>query len=153
MAGDLTYQRALAKRAVDDRTDAALACQRQDARLDLTVQHVVGRLHEIDPLTRYDPLDLAMAAAFRRRNADIAHVAVSLHPQQGRQMLLPGQKVMNLQQVEAWHAPPLARGLDLCGTACAGGNPYLVGREKQIRLAELAQAMADDILRRAVHGR
>jgi hypothetical protein len=80
---DLPDQRTLAERPVDDHADAALARQRQDARLHLAVEHVVCHLHKIDRLLRHDAFDVA----------------------------------------------------------------------KRIRLAELAQAVADHVLRRAVHGR
>ena len=46
----LADQRALPERPVDDHGDAALARQRQDALLDLAVEHVVGDLHEVDRL-------------------------------------------------------------------------------------------------------
>ena len=66
---------ALAERAVDDDRDAALARERQDPLLDLAVERVVGDLHEVERLAAHDLLDLAMAAAFRRRDADVAQPA------------------------------------------------------------------------------
>ena len=50
---------------------------------------VVGDLDEVERLAAHDLLELAMAAAFRRRDADVAKPAGGLHREQRRQMLLP----------------------------------------------------------------
>ena len=82
-------QVALAERPVDDHRDAALARERQDALLGLAVEDVVGHLHEIERMRAHDLLEVAMAAAFRGRDADIAQPAGRLHGEQRRAGALP----------------------------------------------------------------
>jgi hypothetical protein len=109
-------------------------------------------LDEIERLRAHDLLDFAVAASLRGRDPDIADLAGGLHGAQRSQMLLPGQQIVDLQQIEAGHAPISARRLDLCGAPAAGGNPDFIGRE-HLGLIELAEAVADHLLRRAVHRR
>jgi hypothetical protein len=42
-------------------------------------------------------------------------------------MLLPGEEIVDLQQIEARHAPEAAGSFDLVRAAGAGGDPDLVG--------------------------
>jgi hypothetical protein len=58
---------------------------------------------------------------------------------------------VDLQQVKARNLPQPARSLDL--RSAARGGPDLVGRKHPTVRLELAQGVADDALRRAVHGR
>src|SRR5205823_11779640 len=76
-----------------------------------------------------------------------------LHREELRKMLLPGHQVVNLEQVEAGDAPVPAGFLDLLSALRARGDPYLVGGEDLRRIAQLVEAVADDLLRGAVHGR
>jgi hypothetical protein len=66
-------------------------------------------------------------------------------------VVLPGQQVVHLHQVEARHAPEAARSLDLGRTARAVSGPHLLGREQGLRLPQPCQRLADHRLRRAVH--
>src|SRR5262245_57433646 len=87
-------QGSLPERAVDDDPDAAIAREREDAGLDLAVEHVVGDLDEIEPLAAHDLLDLAMAATLRGRDADVAELPGRLHRGERRQVLTPSEKVV-----------------------------------------------------------
>ena len=104
--------------------------ERLDALFDRAVEQVVAALHEVDRLRAHDLFDLGMAPAFRGADAHVAQTAGSLHLEQLRQMLLPGQQVVHLHQVEAPHAPVGARGLDLRRAARAVADPHLLGREQ-----------------------
>ena len=68
-------------------------------------------------------------------------------------MLVPGEQIVDLQQVEPWHAPEPAGGFDLRWATRAGRRPDLVGGEEAWRWLELGEAVADDVLRRAIHRR
>src|SRR6185312_4511184 len=94
-------QRALPEGPVHDHRDAAIACERQDALLDFTIHWVVGDLDEIDRLAPHQLLDIAMAAAFRCRDADVTDLSRGLHREQGRQMLLPREQIVNLHEIES----------------------------------------------------
>src|SRR5215475_5531534 len=153
MALKLSEQLAFAKWPVNDHADAAVPRQRQDTIFDLAVENVVGDLNEVERLGAHDPLDFAVAAPFRGGDPYIAEPAGGLHGEQRPQMLLPGEKIVDLQQIEARHAPGSARGLDLLRTAGAGGDPDLVGREQSRRPVELSETVPDHLLGRAVHGR
>ena len=108
-------QRALPERPVDDHRDAALRRQRQQPRLRLAVDDVVGELHEIDRLVPHDLFDEIMTAAFGRGDADVTHRARRLHLEQHLQMRLPGEQIVNLNEIELRHTPEAARLLDLGG--------------------------------------
>ena len=82
---------------------------------------------------------------------DVAEPALRFHRLQHRQMSLPGEQVVHLQQVEAPDPPVGPRILDLAGAARRG--PYLVGRKEGCRPADAGETVADDRLGRAVHGR
>src|SRR5262245_66651627 len=120
-------QLALAERSIDDDADAPLARQRKNATFHLAVEDVVSDLDEIERLRAHDLLDLAVAASFRGCDPDIAELSGCLHDTQRSQMLLPGQQIMDLQQIEAGHAPMSARRLDLCGAPAARRNPDFIG--------------------------
>ena len=81
-----------------------------------------------------------MPPAFRRRDADVAEPARRPSCEQRGQVLLPGEQIVHLQEIEARHAPVLARGFDLRRPARAGRDPHLVGREQRSAAAELLQA-------------
>ena len=104
-AADPADQRAFLERPVDDDGDAALARQRQDALLDFAVDRVVGDLNEIERLAAHDLLELAVAAAFGSRDADIADLAGGFHGVQRLQMLAPRQQIVDLHQVETRRRP------------------------------------------------
>ena len=106
-------ERAFAERPVDDHRDAAIARERQDPLLGLAIDRVVGDLHEVDRLAPHDLLDVAVATTFGRRDADVAKLSRRLHREQRRQVLLPVEQVVDLQQIEAVHLPLAARALDL----------------------------------------
>src|SRR5262245_31757296 len=57
-------------------------------------------------------------------------------------MLLPGEEIVDLQQIEARYAPESAGGFDL-----------VVGREQAWRPIELGETVTNHLLGRAVHGR
>src|SRR5215470_14973369 len=71
-------QGALAERPIDDDAHTAVAREREDARLDAAVEDVVGDLDEIERPAAHDLLDLAMAAALRGRDPDVAQLASGL---------------------------------------------------------------------------
>src|SRR6185436_7164300 len=79
LARDLFDQIALAEWPVDDHRHAALARERQDATLRFAVEDVVAELHEIERMRAHDLLEVTVAAAFRGRDADVAHLAGGLH--------------------------------------------------------------------------
>jgi hypothetical protein len=72
-------QRALPERPVDDHGDAALRGQRQQPRLRLAVDDVVGELHEVDGLVPHDLFEKIVAASFGRRDSNVAHRTGRLH--------------------------------------------------------------------------
>ena len=121
---------ALAEGTVHDDRDAAVAGEREQPCLGLTVQRVVAELHEVERMVAHDLFELAVPPSFRGRDPDVAQAAFGLHGKQHRQVLLPRQEVVYLQQVEARNAPALPRCFDLLGTARARADPHLVGREQ-----------------------
>src|SRR5258708_6313942 len=123
MALELSEQLAFAKRPINDHADAAVPRQRKDAIFDLAVENVVGDLHEIERLRTHDPLDFAVPAPFRGGDSYIPELAGGLHGKQRPQVLLPGEEIVDLQQIEARHAPGSPRGFDLVRPAGAGGEP------------------------------
>ncbi len=147
------HQRTLAKRPVGDHRDAAVARERQQPLLGLAVEDVVRQLHEVERMRAHQLLDLAVAPALGRGDADVADPARRLHLEQDRQVLLPGEQVVHLHEIEARHVPVAARFLHLRAAARARADPHLLRREQLRRPAELAQAVADHGLRRAVHRR
>src|SRR5258707_4626858 len=153
MALDLSVQLALQKRPVDDHADAAVPRQRKDTIFDLAVENVVGDLNEVERLGAHDPLDLTVPAPFRGGDPYIAEPAGGLHGEQRPQMLLPGEEFVNLQRIEARHAPESWGGFDLVRPAGAGGGPDLVGRKQARRPVELGETVSNHLLGRAVHGR
>ena len=112
-------QRALAEGPVDDHRHAAFRRQRQEPVFGLAVEDVIAELHEVELVPSHDLLEEIVPATFRCGDADIAYSALRLHGEQGLQMLLPGDEVVDLQEVEALHAPERARSLDLRWTAFA----------------------------------
>jgi hypothetical protein len=58
-------------------------------------------------LRAHQLLELGVPPAFGRGDADVSDAALGLHAQQHRQMRLPGQQVVHLQQRKARHAPEL----------------------------------------------
>ena len=130
MTIELPEQIAFAKRPVDDDPDAAVARQRKDAIFDLAVENVVGDLNEVERLGAHDPLDFAVPAPFRGGDPYIAEPSGGLHGEQRPQMLLPGEEIVDLQQIEARHAPESAGGFNLVRAAGARGEPDLVGRKR-----------------------
>ena len=122
-------QRALPERPVDNHGNAALRRQRQQPLLRLAVDDVVGELHEIDRLVPHYLFEKIMAAPFGRRDSNVAHRTSRLHLEERLQMRLPGEEIVNLNEVEPWHAPEATRLLDL-GRACrCRGRPDLFSRE------------------------
>jgi hypothetical protein len=101
----------------------------------------------------HDGLDLFEPPVLRRRHADVAHFARGFHCKQRRQVLLPREKIVDCDQVEAGDIPPLPRFRDLRAPARTGGDPNLVGGEDTRRPAQLREPVADHFLRRAVHRR
>ena len=150
---DLPDQMPLPEGAIDDHGDAAVTRQRQDARLDLPVEHIVGHLHEVDRLRAHDLLDEIVPPTLRCGDPDVSHLSRRLHGEERPQVLLPGDEIVHLEEVEAGHAPIGARPLDLARSARAAGGPDLLGREQRLRIPELAQSIADGRLRRTVHRR
>ena len=112
-------QRALSERPVDDHGNAALRRQRQQPRLRLAVDDVVGELHEIDRLVPHDLFDEIMTAAFGRGDSNVTHRARRLHLEERLQVCLPGEQVVNLDEVELRHTPEATRLLDLGWTSRA----------------------------------
>src|SRR5947208_10223498 len=153
MALDLSEQLAFAKRTISDHSDAAVPRQRKDAIFDLAVENVVGDLNEVERLGAHDPLDFAVPTPFRGGDSYIAEPADRLHREQRPQMLLPGEEIVDLQQIEPRHAPESAGGFDLVRAAGAGGDPDLVGRKQARRLVELGETVSNHLLGRAVHRR
>src|SRR6185437_7220518 len=126
-------QRALPEGPVHDHRDTAIARERQDALLDFAIHRVVGDLEEIDRLAPHQLLDIAMAAAFRCRNADVTDLSGGLHREQGWQMFLPCEQIVNLHEIESAYLPFLARSLDLLASSCARRGPDLVRGEDALR--------------------
>src|SRR5207244_6288100 len=110
---------------VDDHADAAVPRQRKDTIFDLAVENVVRDLNEVERLGAHDPLDLTVPAPFRGGDPYIAQPAGGLHGEQRPQMLLPGEEIVNLQQIEARHAPESAGGFEVGRAAEAGRAPDL----------------------------
>src|SRR5262249_28416374 len=129
MALDLSEQLAFAKWPINDHADAAVPRQRKDTIFDLAVENVVGDLNEVERLGSHDPLDFGVPAPFRGGDPYIAEPAGSLHGEQRPQMLLPGEEIVDLQQIEASYAPEPAGGFDLVRATGAGGDPDLVDRK------------------------
>ena len=122
-------QRALPERPVDDHGNAALRRQRQQPLLRLAVDDVVGELHEIDRLVPHYLFEKIMAAPFGSGDSNVAHRTSRLHLEKRLQMRLPGEEIVNLNEVELWHTPEATRLLDL-GRACrCRGRPDLFSRE------------------------
>src|SRR5262245_21355651 len=133
MALDLSEQLALAKWPVNDHADAAVPRERKDTIFDLAVENVVGGLTEVERLGSHDPLDFAVPAPFRGGDPHIAEPAGGLHGEQRRRMFLPGEEIVDLQQIEARNAPESAGGFELCGAGVDGGKSDLVGRGQERR--------------------
>src|SRR5262249_32820002 len=129
IALDLSEQLAFAKRPINDHANAAVARQRKNAIFDLAVEDGVGDLHEIERLRTDDSLDFAVSAPFRGGDSYIADPAGGLHGEQRPQVLLPGEEIVDLQQIEARYAPESSGGFDLVRAAGTGGDPDLVGRK------------------------
>src|SRR5262249_7840108 len=127
--------------------------ERKDAIFDVAVENVVGNLHEIERLRTHDPLDFAVPAPFRGGDSYIAEPAGGLHDEQRPQVLLPGEEIVDLHQIEARHAPGSPGGFDLVGAAGTGGDPDLVRREQACRPIELGETVTNHLLGRAIHGR
>src|SRR5262245_6094660 len=153
MALELPEQLAFAKRPINDHADAAVARQREDAVFDLAVENVVGDLNEVERLCAHDPFDFAVPAPFRGGDPYIAEPAGGLHGEQRPQMPLPGEEIVDLQQIEARHAPEASGGFDLVRAAGTGGDPDLVGRKQARRSVELGETVPNHLLGRAVHRR
>jgi hypothetical protein len=68
-------------------------------------------------------------------------------------MLLPGEEIVNLHEVEFGYTPEAARLLDLAWACRCRGRPDLFSREQRGGPPKLLKAVADHRLRRAVHGR
>jgi hypothetical protein len=68
-------------------------------------------------------------------------------------VLLPGEEIVDLQQIESRHAPESSGGFDLVRPAGTGGDPDLVGREQAWRPIELGETVTNHLLGRAVHAR
>src|SRR5215472_2836857 len=66
-------------------------------------------------------------------------------------MFFPGHQVVNLKEVELWNSPVPARLLCLLLAGRRAGYPDFVCCEERLRVRELAEAVTDDFLRRAVH--
>ena len=58
-----------------------------------------------------------MTAAFGRGDSNVTHRARRLHLEERLQMRLPGEQVVNLDEVELRHTPEATRLLDL-GRTC-----------------------------------
>src|SRR5262245_41397043 len=129
IALELSEQPAFANRPTNDHADAAVPRQRKDAIFDLAVENVVGHLNEVERPRAHDPLYFAVPAPFRGGNPYIPEPAGGFHGEQRPQMLLPGEEIVDLQQIEARHTPESAGGFDLVRPAGAGGDPDLVGRK------------------------
>ena len=82
-------QRLLAERPVDHHGDAAVARQRQEPLLGLSIEDVVGELHEIERVLAHDPLEQLVPAPVRGGDADMPDLARGLHGRQRLQMLAP----------------------------------------------------------------
>src|SRR5262249_1519892 len=117
MALDLFEQLAFAKWPVNDHADPAVPRKWKDTIFDLAVENVVGDLNnEVERLGSHDPLDFPVSAPFRGCDPYLAEPAGRLHGEQRPQMLIPGQEIMDLQQIEARHPPKSAGGFDLVRT-------------------------------------
>src|SRR5262249_38823822 len=150
---DLAEEMSFANRPINDHANAAVARQRKNAIFDLAVEDVVGDLHEIERLRTHDSLDFAVSAPFRGGDSYIADPAGGLHGEQRPQVLLPGEEIVDLQQIEARYAPESSGGFDLVRAAGTGGDPDLVGRKQARRPIELGEAITNHLLGRAIHGR
>src|SRR5262245_19712467 len=146
MALELSEQFAFAKRPINDHADAAVPRQRKNAIFDLAVENVVGNLHKIERLRTHDPLDFPVPAPFRGGDTYIAEPAGGLHGKQRPQVLLPGEEIVDLQQIEARHPPGSAGGFDLVRPAGTEGDPDLVGREQSWRSIELGETVTNHLL-------
>ena len=67
-------------------------------------------------LTHY-LLELPVPATFRGGDPDITHLAGHLHGEKGSEMRVPGEEIVDLQQVEARNPPLAERLCDLGWTA------------------------------------
>src|SRR5439155_629764 len=79
----------LPERPVDDDGNAALRRQRQQARLRLAIDDVVGELYEIDRLVPHDLFEKIVTAAFGCSDSNVTHRARRLHLEEHLQMRLP----------------------------------------------------------------
>jgi hypothetical protein len=68
---------------------------------------------EVEWMLTYHALELAVAASFRGGDPDITQLAGRLHGEESPEVRLPGQQVMDLQQVKTGNPPVAARPLDL----------------------------------------
>ena len=93
-----------------------------------------------------------MPAAVRGGDPDMTQPAGGLHLEQGFEIRLPVDEVVDLQQVEAFDAPQPGGFRDLRGPAIRRG-PDLVGREHRGGMSETAETVADHGLCGAVHRR
>ena len=73
--------------------------------------------------------------------------------EQGFQMALPAEQIVDLHEVESGHAPKAPRLGHLFGPVALQPGPNLGGGEESVRPGHPGEAIADDLLRRAVHGR
>ncbi len=138
---------------VDDHGNAALRRQRQEPVLRLAVDDVVGELHEVERLAAHDLLEEIVPPAFRRGDADIADLSGRLHLEQRLEMRLPGDQIVHLHEIEAGHTPE-RRDCSICAGPSAAEEVQTFSAENSAsRPAEPFEAVADDRLRGAVHGR
>src|SRR5215207_6142781 len=96
---------ALLEGTIGDDADAPVARKWKDAGFDLAVEDVVGDLHEVERMLAYDTLDIGVTANYRGRNTDITYLAGRLLIEQRLEVRFPGQKVVDLQQVEFGNTP------------------------------------------------
>jgi len=114
---------------VHDHRDPALLRQRQEPRLGLAVEYIVGQLHGIYRMLAHDPLQRVMAAPMRGGDADMAKPPLVLHREKMLEMPFPCAQVVHLQEVELRHAPFLRAPGDLFRSLTRRGCPDLLGGE------------------------
>jgi hypothetical protein len=130
-------QGALLEGAVCDHRNAAVARQREDTTFHLPIQDVVRELDEIERMLAHDALELLMSAALGCGDADVANLAPGLLLEKGFEVCLPGEKVVDLKEIETRDAPVPARSLDLPWAGGARVGPDLVGREQTVGPTDL----------------